>query len=67
MASPTPHDDDRFDWQAAEADLTDPTTRPDAEVVDLDDARARRTPRPRPSADDDGPSSTLSASSASSP
>ncbi|WP_341720481.1 cell division protein FtsK [Micromonospora sp. FIMYZ51] len=52
MASPTPHDDDRFDWQAAEADLTD-ATGPDAEVVDLDDARARRAPRPRPPADTD--------------
>ncbi|MEU7176529.1 cell division protein FtsK [Micromonospora tulbaghiae] len=50
----TAPDDDRFDWHAAEADLTDPTTAgPDAEVVDLDDARARRTPRPRPPADDD--------------
>ncbi|MGK5442664.1 cell division protein FtsK [Micromonospora sp. URMC 105] len=46
--------DDRFDWQAAEAELTDPTTAgPDAEVVDLDDARARRTPQPRPPADND--------------
>ncbi|MEO3781555.1 cell division protein FtsK, partial [Micromonospora sp. B11E3] len=42
-----PHDDERFDWQAAEADLTNPG----AEVVDLDDARARRTPRPRPAGD----------------
>ncbi|WBB49043.1 cell division protein FtsK [Verrucosispora sp. WMMA2044] len=42
MASPNPHEDDRFDWQAAEADLTDPTAGQDAEVVDLDDARARR-------------------------
>ncbi|MEV6811813.1 cell division protein FtsK [Micromonospora sp. NPDC051296] len=53
----TAPDDDRFDWQAAEADLTD-ATGPDAEVVDLDDARARRAPRPRPPADpdpDDGP------------
>ncbi|MFI6332144.1 cell division protein FtsK [Micromonospora chersina] len=51
----TAPDDDRFDWQAAEAELTDPTTAgPDAEVVDLDDARARRAPRPRPAADDDG-------------
>lgn len=41
----TAPDENRFDWQAAEADLTGP----DAEVVDLDDARARRTaPRPRP-------------------
>jgi S-DNA-T family DNA segregation ATPase FtsK/SpoIIIE len=37
----SPRDDDRFDWQAAEADLTD-TTGPDAEVVDLDAARSRR-------------------------
>ncbi|MEV6693195.1 cell division protein FtsK [Micromonospora sp. NPDC051196] len=46
----TAPDDDRFDWHAAEADLT---TGPDAEVVDLDDARARRAPRPRPPADPD--------------
>ncbi|WP_327038801.1 cell division protein FtsK [Micromonospora maris] len=45
-----PNDDDRFDWHAAEADLT---AGPDAEVVDLDDARARRAPRPRPPADPD--------------
>ncbi|MEV5690712.1 cell division protein FtsK [Micromonospora globbae] len=45
----TAPDDDRFDWQAAERDLTDATG---AEVVDLDDARARRTPRPRPPAGD---------------
>lgn len=37
MASP--HEDDRFDWQAAEADLNDTTG---AEVVDLDAARSRR-------------------------
>lgn len=43
-----PRDDDRFDWHAAENDLTDPATGPDAAVVDLDDARARRAPRPRP-------------------
>ncbi|SCF05486.1 cell division protein FtsK [Micromonospora tulbaghiae] len=44
MASPTPHDDERFDWQAAEADLSDPNgpDGPDAEVVDLDAARSRR-------------------------
>ncbi|MEV4762562.1 cell division protein FtsK [Micromonospora chokoriensis] len=49
-----PHDDDRFDWQAAEHDLTTPTTGgPDAEVVDLDDARSRRAPRPRPPAGDE--------------
>ncbi|MGC5053573.1 cell division protein FtsK [Micromonospora sp. DT48] len=36
----TAPDDDRFDWQAAERDLTD--TGPDAEVVDLDAARSRR-------------------------
>ncbi|MEU3457106.1 cell division protein FtsK [Micromonospora sp. NPDC006766] len=47
----SPRDDDRFDWHAAEHDLTD-TTGPDAEVVDLDDARARRMPRPRPPAED---------------
>lgn len=42
MASPNPHD--RFDWQAAEADLTNPTTTGgvDAEVVDLEAARQRR-------------------------
>ncbi|MEV6375804.1 cell division protein FtsK [Micromonospora musae] len=45
-----PHNDDRFDWQAAEADLTD-AAGPDAEVVDLDDARARRLPRQRPPGD----------------
>ncbi|MEU4371827.1 cell division protein FtsK [Micromonospora chersina] len=45
----TAPDDGRFDWQAAEADLTDPTG-PDAEVVDLDAARAARNPDP----DDDG-------------
>ncbi|MGI5523583.1 cell division protein FtsK [Micromonospora sp. CA-259024] len=51
----TAPDENRFDWQAAENDLTDPTTTagPDAEVVDLDDARARRVPRPRPPADAD--------------
>ncbi|MFJ6166271.1 cell division protein FtsK [Micromonospora orduensis] len=49
----TSHEDDRFDWQAAENDLTDPAAGPDAEVVDLDDARARRVPRPRPPADAD--------------
>ncbi|WP_433388425.1 cell division protein FtsK [Micromonospora sp. KLBMP9576] len=44
----TAPDENRFDWQAAEADLTGP----DAEVVDLDDARARRaTSRPRPAGD----------------
>ncbi|WP_018218222.1 cell division protein FtsK [Salinispora vitiensis] len=35
-------DDGRFDWQAAEVDLTDSTIGPDAEVVDLDVARSRR-------------------------
>ncbi|HEX6500171.1 MAG TPA: cell division protein FtsK [Micromonosporaceae bacterium] len=44
----TAPDENRFDWQAAEADLTDTAG---AEVVDLDDARARRVPRP-PAADD---------------
>ncbi|WP_416902040.1 cell division protein FtsK [Micromonospora echinospora] len=34
--------DDRFDWQAAEKDLN-ATAGPDAEVVDLDAARATRT------------------------
>ncbi|MFC0533951.1 cell division protein FtsK [Phytohabitans kaempferiae] len=34
---PNPNPDDRFDWQAAEADLTS-----GADVVDLDGARARR-------------------------
>ncbi|MGC5029295.1 cell division protein FtsK [Micromonospora sp. DT229] len=38
----TAPDDDRFDWQAAERDLTDDATGPDAEVVDLDAARSRR-------------------------
>ncbi|MET8229077.1 cell division protein FtsK [Micromonospora sp. NPDC005298] len=52
MSAPNNESGDRFDWQAAENDLTDPTTGPDAEVVDLDDARARRVPRPRPPADD---------------
>ncbi|AEB47843.1 cell division protein FtsK [Micromonospora maris] len=47
----TAPNDDRFDWHAAEADLTEDTTGPGAEVVDLDDARARRAPRPRPPAD----------------
>ncbi|WP_307870889.1 cell division protein FtsK [Micromonospora sp. C51] len=51
MASPNPHEDDRFDWQAAEADLTDPTTGPNAEVVDLDDARARRQATATPGGD----------------
>ncbi|MCG5464858.1 cell division protein FtsK [Micromonospora sp. MED01] len=47
----TAPDENPFDWQAAENDLTDPTAAgPDAEVVDLDDARARRVPRPRPPA-----------------
>lgn len=52
MASPP--DDDRFDWQAAEADLTGHTGPggPEAQVVDLDDARSRRSPRPRPSGDE---------------
>ncbi|SCL34178.1 DNA segregation ATPase FtsK/SpoIIIE, S-DNA-T family [Micromonospora nigra] len=45
-----PDEDGRFDWQAAEADLT---TGPDAEVVDLDDARARRAPRPPTGPDPD--------------
>ncbi|MFI6331989.1 cell division protein FtsK [Micromonospora chersina] len=49
----SPRDDDRFDWQAAESDLTDTTPRPEADVVDLDDARARRLPRQRPPADTD--------------
>ncbi|MEH1017849.1 cell division protein FtsK, partial [Micromonospora sp. CPCC 206060] len=45
-----PPNDDRFDWHAAEADLDDATGG--AEVVDLDDARARRAlPRPRPAGD----------------
>ncbi|MFF3864177.1 cell division protein FtsK [Micromonospora sp. NPDC001898] len=53
MTEPNTDPGDRFDWQAAEADIT---AGPDAEVVDLDDARARRLPRPRPpaEADDDG-------------
>lgn len=43
----SPHDD-RFDWQAAEADLTNPTTAGgvDAEVVNLDAARSRRAAAP---------------------
>ncbi|GIJ81425.1 DNA segregation ATPase FtsK/SpoIIIE, S-DNA-T family [Micromonospora phaseoli] len=48
----TAPDENRFDWQAAEADLTDPTTAgPDAEVVDLDDARARRQASVTPAGD----------------
>jgi len=53
----SPHDD-RFDWQAAEADLTNPAAGPDAEVVDLDTARARRAgdgPDTGPADDGDGP------------
>src|SRR5687767_11533936 len=38
----TARDDDRFDWQAAERDLNN-TTGPNAEVVDLDAARSRRS------------------------
>ncbi|MBO4159310.1 cell division protein FtsK [Micromonospora antibiotica] len=37
----SPHDDPRFDWHAAEADLHNPGG-PDADVVDLDAARSRR-------------------------
>lgn len=44
----TAPDENHFDWQAAEADVTDATGGEGAEVVDLDDARARRVPRPRP-------------------
>ncbi|WP_028680675.1 cell division protein FtsK [Salinispora arenicola] len=44
----SPRDDDRFDWRAAERDLTEDA--PDTDVVDLDAARAARTPNP----DDDG-------------
>ncbi|SCF33969.1 cell division protein FtsK [Micromonospora mirobrigensis] len=52
MANPHPHDDDRFDWQAAENDLTGP----DAEVVDLDAARSRRDGTdPGDDLDDDNP------------
>ncbi|MCX5119894.1 cell division protein FtsK [Micromonospora sp. NBC_00362] len=47
----SPQGDDRFDWQAAEADLTDPDG-PDAEVVDLDAARARRAGTDDPDPDD---------------
>ncbi|MGC5288974.1 cell division protein FtsK [Micromonospora sp. DT231] len=47
----SPNGDDRFDWRAAERDLTDPAA-PDAEVLDLDAARAARTPDPD---DDSGP------------
>ncbi|MFY1657072.1 cell division protein FtsK [Micromonospora sp. WMMD1274] len=43
----SPRDDDRFDWHAAERDLNNP----DAEVVDLDAARAARTTNPD---DEDG-------------
>ena len=46
----SPQDDDRFDWQAAEADLTD---APDAEVVDLDTVRSRRQAPATPSDVDD--------------
>ncbi|WFE27800.1 cell division protein FtsK [Solwaraspora sp. WMMD791] len=44
MTSPN---DDRFDWSAAEADLTTPAAGggPGAEVVDLDAVRDRRSPR----------------------
>lgn len=38
----SPRDDDRFDWQAAETDLSDTNAAEDAEVVDLDAARSRR-------------------------
>lgn len=41
-------DDDRFDWRAAERDVTGDA--PDTNVVDLDAARAARTTDP----DDDG-------------
>ncbi|MFF3865056.1 cell division protein FtsK [Micromonospora sp. NPDC001898] len=47
----SPDDNNRFDWQAAEHDLTDPNS-PDADVVDLDAARAARTTDP--DSDDDG-------------
>ncbi|MFI6331087.1 cell division protein FtsK [Micromonospora chersina] len=47
----SPRDDDRFDWQAAEAELSN-TAGPDAEVVDLDAARSRRQASVTP--DDDG-------------
>uniref|UniRef100_A8LYV1 Cell divisionFtsK/SpoIIIE n=1 Tax=Salinispora arenicola (strain CNS-205) TaxID=391037 RepID=A8LYV1_SALAI len=51
MTSPQ---DERFDWQAAEADLTNPTTGgPDAEVVDLDAARSRRGASVGPDGDGD--------------
>jgi S-DNA-T family DNA segregation ATPase FtsK/SpoIIIE len=49
----SPNDDGRFDWQAAEADLT--TAGPDAEVVNLDAARAARTTTAGPAAEDGGP------------
>ena len=52
-----PRDDDRFDWQAAETELTS-STGTDAEVVDLDAARSRRQPSapPRDGSDlDDDP------------
>ncbi|NYT93736.1 cell division protein FtsK [Salinispora sp. H7-4] len=53
----SPQDDERFDWQAAEADLTNPTTGGrDAEVVDLDAARSRRQ---GPVTPDDGDESDL--------
>jgi len=54
----SPHEDDRFDQRAAEADLTDPDSPdgPDAEVVNLDDARARRQASVTP---DDGDGSDL--------
>ncbi|NIL59489.1 cell division protein FtsK [Salinispora arenicola] len=51
----TAPDDDRFDWQAAEADLTN-TAGPDAEVVDLDTVRSRRQGSVTP---DDGDASDL--------
>ncbi|MBQ1071639.1 cell division protein FtsK [Micromonospora sp. C31] len=46
----SPRDDDRFDWRAAERDLTGDA--PDANVVDLD---AARTARINTDADDGGP------------
>ncbi|MFF0152631.1 cell division protein FtsK [Micromonospora sp. NPDC005203] len=51
----TAPDENRFDWQAAENDLSDPDG-PDAEVVDLDAARSRRGASVTP---DDGNGSNL--------
>ncbi|MFE7873512.1 cell division protein FtsK, partial [Micromonospora humida] len=48
----SPHDDPRFDWQAAERDLH--PGGPDADVVDLDAARTARTTNTDDHDSDDG-------------